>query len=284
MQHIVADAVQPASETRRSPSRIVQNADVERGMTDATRQDAPGPKDGGRSRELSVLLIDERPLTRESLSGCLIANARGFRVTPVASVAEVTQSTGDPSKPRVVLFNIGAQRLIDPPVPEQIRHLSEVLADAPVMVMSEWDELDLILQGLRHGVRGYVTPRFPMSVLVEAIRLVCAGGTFVPATCLAALGERGRAPLPSCDPEGEAATAPAVRGLGAASGLAGLTPREMDVLACLRQGKSNKIIAHELAMSESTVKVHVRHIMRKIGATNRTQVAYLTRQFFDPAL
>jgi DNA-binding NarL/FixJ family response regulator len=53
-----------------------------------------------------------------------------------------------------------------------------------------------------------------------------------------------------------------------------LTSRQMAVLSHLQQGKANKIIAHELSMSESTVKVHVRNIMRKMGATNRTEAAY----------
>ena len=52
-----------------------------------------------------------------------------------------------------------------------------------------------------------------------------------------------------------------------------LTTRQIAVLSHLQQGKANKIIAHELRMSESTVKVHVRNIMRKMGATNRTQAA-----------
>jgi DNA-binding NarL/FixJ family response regulator len=52
-----------------------------------------------------------------------------------------------------------------------------------------------------------------------------------------------------------------------------LTQREIAVLALMKHGKPNKIIAHELGMSASTVKVHVRHIMRKMGAANRTQAA-----------
>ncbi len=62
---------------------------------------------------------------------------------------------------------------------------------------------------------------------------------------------------------------------------AGLTSRQVAVLAHLRQGKPNKIIAHDLRMSESTVKVHIRNIMRKMGATNRTQAVYKARQFYD---
>lgn len=59
------------------------------------------------------------------------------------------------------------------------------------------------------------------------------------------------------------------------------TPRQIAVLHRLRQGKANKIIAYELAMSESTVKVHVRNIMKKMSATNRTEAAYRAHMFHD---
>jgi len=61
------------------------------------------------------------------------------------------------------------------------------------------------------------------------------------------------------------------------------TSRQTAVIAALRQGKQNKIIAHELNMRESTVKVHVRNIMQKLKATNRTEVAYLTNQLDSAA-
>jgi DNA-binding NarL/FixJ family response regulator len=57
------------------------------------------------------------------------------------------------------------------------------------------------------------------------------------------------------------------------------TTREQDALSLIRQGKSNKQIAYELKLSESTVKVHVRNIMAKLKAHNRTQVVYLTQNF-----
>ena len=59
------------------------------------------------------------------------------------------------------------------------------------------------------------------------------------------------------------------------------TPRQVAVLNQLRQGKANKIIAYELAMSESIVKVHVRNIMKKMSASNRTEAAYRAQMFQD---
>ena len=61
------------------------------------------------------------------------------------------------------------------------------------------------------------------------------------------------------------------------------TARQAAVIGALRQGKQNKIIAYELNMRESTVKVHVRNIMKKLNATNRTEVAYLTNQLLAAA-
>ncbi|MEK1944404.1 MAG: LuxR C-terminal-related transcriptional regulator, partial [Ensifer adhaerens] len=56
-------------------------------------------------------------------------------------------------------------------------------------------------------------------------------------------------------------------------------PREIEVAEALRRGKANKIIAYEMDLCESTVKVHIRNIMKKLNATNRTEVAYKIREF-----
>jgi DNA-binding NarL/FixJ family response regulator len=62
-----------------------------------------------------------------------------------------------------------------------------------------------------------------------------------------------------------------------------LTPKETEILRRLKDGKPNKIIAYELDICESTVKVHMRQIMRKLSATNRTQAALIARQMFAEA-
>ena len=94
-----------------------------------------------------------------------------------------------------------------------------------------------------------------LSITLAAIRLVKAGGTFVPVDLLLAPRTDRMPPQQNR-----------------------LTSRQGAVLNHLQQGKANKIIAYELGMSESTVKVHVRNIMHKMGATNRTQAAYNARR------
>ena len=91
-------------------------------------------------------------------------------------------------------------------------------------------------------------------IAIEAVRFVLAGGTYVPMDCLLSRAGRGDAPS-------EAPT----------SGL--VTARELAVIRAIQKGKSNKVIAYELNMCESTVKVHVRRIMKKLNAKNRTDVA-----------
>ena len=86
-------------------------------------------------------------------------------------------------------------------------------------------------------------------IFVEALRFVGAGGTYVPVQCLLAARQ-----TPTAAPEAIAAS--------------GITSRELAVIQAIRQGKPNKVIAYELNMCESTVKVHVRHIMRKLQARN----------------
>ncbi len=130
--------------------------------------------------------------------------------------------------------------------------LSQLASDVPILVMSDAPGVADIEKSLRWGARGHVSFNVALDVVIEAIRLVLAGGIFVPAEILfeasAASGHAGAAPSQ-------------------------FTRREQGVVDALRKGKSNKVIAHELSLSESTVKVHVRNIMKKLQAKNRTEVA-----------
>jgi DNA-binding CsgD family transcriptional regulator len=101
-------------------------------------------------------------------------------------------------------------------------------------------------------------------IAVEAVRFVLAGGTYVPLECVLATGGSGIAaaqPSPS---------------VGAVTG------RELAVVRAIQQGKSNKVIAYDLNMCESTVKVHVRNIMKKLKARNRTEVAIKAQTVLSP--
>jgi DNA-binding NarL/FixJ family response regulator len=111
-------------------------------------------------------------------------------------------------------------------------------------------------------VRGYIPTSLEPAEAAAALQCVAAGGTFVPASAVIKFAQdRQNGTGPPIDHE--------------TSALRRLTPRESEVLARLRQGKPNKIIAHELKITENTVKVFVHKILMKLHASNRTEVASL---------
>src|SRR4029077_8592377 len=111
----------------------------------------------------------------------------------------------------------------------------------------------------------YIPTSVEWEVAVAALRLISAGGTFVPAGALRSTAAK----LYDQRPEGERQRR--------SDGL-DLTPRELSVIDLLREGKPNKLIAARLDMQESTVKVHVRSILKKLNAANRTHAAFVANR------
>ena len=132
--------------------------------------------------------------------------------------------------------------------------LSELAPKIPVIVLACNNDAGLARTAIRHGAKGYIPVTMGFEITIEAVRFVLAGGTYVPLDCLLA-----------SDPPADAPSQPATSGLA--------TGRELAVIRAIQKGKSNKVIAYELNMCESTVKVHVRNIMKKMNAKNRTEVA-----------
>ena len=134
-----------------------------------------------------------------------------------------------------------------------LKILSEIAPRIPVVVLAYNNDPELARTAICHGAKGYIPVTMGFEITIEAVRFVLAGGTYVPMDFLLA---RGAEDAPSQPPT---------------SGL--VTARELAVIRAIQKGKSNKVIAYELNMAESTVKVHVRNIMKKLNAKNRTEVA-----------
>ena len=201
----------------------------------------------------SILLVDERALDRECLAKAMLAYLLDHEFIAVGSIDEWNAVRDLHPPVGGILLNLGARRAGDASVVSEIQRLHDEFEGVPVVVLSDADDPPHVLQILGLGARGFIPSSVGVHVCVEALRLAVAGGTFVPASTLQALGE--------------------VK--GEVSPFAGLfTPRQEAVVEALRKGKANKTIAYELDMCESTVKVHIRNIMKKLNATNRTQVAY----------
>jgi DNA-binding NarL/FixJ family response regulator len=132
--------------------------------------------------------------------------------------------------------------------------LSELVPNVPLVILAQKNDVDMARTAVRHGAKGFIPCTLGFEITVEAVRFVLAGGTYVPMDCVLATGPSVLAsPIPR--PSG------------------GVTAREAAVIRALQQGKSNKVIAYELNMCESTVKVHVRNLMKKMKAKNRTDLA-----------
>lgn len=132
--------------------------------------------------------------------------------------------------------------------------LAQINPRLPVMIFTSNDDPDAALAAFGRGAKGYMAMDAGFEILIQVLRFVAAGGAYVSAQCLAA------AQLSTC-----AAPEPVA--------LHGITSRELAVIEGIREGKPNKLIARKLNIREGTVKVHVRNIMKKIQARNRTDVA-----------
>lgn len=210
----------------------------------------------------SVLLIEAASMRRECLEQALRARAKDLYIESVARIEDATVRNPD-----LVLLGIKANSICQTALYRLAADIDTWFGDVPIAVIADPEDLQFALEASECRFRGYVPTSLTMDVVIAALRLVLAGGTYLSRECLYSAGTAATAPELDCE-----ADAPDLRDASDAS----FTSREEEVVQQLRHGKPNKIIAHNLGISEGTVKVHLRNIMRKLHATNRTQVAYLT--------
>jgi DNA-binding NarL/FixJ family response regulator len=146
-----------------------------------------------------------------------------------------------------------------------LKVLSTLTPKIPVIVLAYSNDSELARSAMFHGAKGYIPVTMGFEIAIAAVRFVLAGGTYAPMDCLL-----------SRDPPGVMLSQP--------PGPDHLTGRELAVTRAIQKGKSNKAIAYELSMCESTVKVHIRNIMRKLKAVNRTDVAIKAQTGLSAAL
>ena len=214
-------------------------------------------------RNGSLAIIDARALDRECLAQSIRAHKVGMDVLAFGSIDEWRVRKSDFAPLSAILLNVGGRKISDAEVAEEIKKLSAEFVTTPVIVLADTNELPQIMKALEYGARGYIPSSVGIDVCVEAIKLALAGGIFVPASSVLAMrqllesGGETRRPVFNM-----------------------FTDRQTEVVEALRRGKPNKIIAYELNLRESTVKVHIRNIMKKIKATNRTEVVYKINDLF----
>lgn len=217
----------------------------------------------GRPETLVILLMDEHALRRAALRRFLeaLGEEEGFAIH-VAAAGSVEEAAHAAPAPQVALIGCGA-------VTEAMGLLAELgtcLAHLPVAVLADRETQAEVVAALAGGARGVISTRIDPVLMLHALRFIKAGGHFFPPQAL--LGEDAAA-----EPAAAAAAPLALPAGLPAPGGGGLTSRQFEVLRLLQEGQSNKRIARSLGLRESTIKVHVRQIMRKLGVANRTQAA-----------
>ena len=208
-----------------------------------------------------ALFIDPQSLSRECIGALLATHLSEWAFQFAERIRDIPKIGGSPGAFLVILHTHAAS-VSSPEVVSEIRAITEVAPEAAHIVLSDLGEAAEVYRAMQLGARGYLPADLPFAQAAAAIRFVGNGGTYIPACVLAAASAHQRtSQTHPMDGEGNPIH---------------FSRRQLEVLERLKQGKQNKIIAHELNMCVSTVKVHICHIMRKLKARNRTQVILLT--------
>jgi len=208
---------------------------------------------------MKTLLVDDHTLFREGLAMLISHGFPDVRLHQAGDIAEALALLRDGGDFELVLLDLG---LPDSAGMQGLQQVRDQAPGATVVVLSADETPETVLAAIDAGAAGFVPKTAKAGVMQAALRVVLAGGVYLPPSVLGhARGEP--TPVPKAaevvadDPE--------------ATGPGGLSPRQADVLRLLVAGKPNKLICRELDLAESTVKTHLAAIFRKLDVTSRTQ-------------
>jgi DNA-binding NarL/FixJ family response regulator len=197
-----------------------------------------------------VVLVDDQELVRTGLARILRPRG-GFAVVGECSDGSGVEALVDACRPDVVVMDL-RMKVVDGI--EATRRLQARAEPPPVLVLTTFDDDELLSGALRAGAAGFALKDAPAEDLIRAVREVAGGGAWLdPSVTGRVLATyRHAAPAARHDPA-----------------LARLTPRELAVLGLVGRGRSNAEVADELVISELTVKSHIGHVFAKLGLRDR---------------
>jgi DNA-binding NarL/FixJ family response regulator len=212
---------------------------------------------------LKILVVDDHPLIREAMGMVLKELDAGIEVLEAGSFEEAIAVAEREPDLALMLLDI---RLPGTSGLDGLEILRERYPGVPVVVLSASENRAEVMRALDLGAMGFIPKSQPSRVMLSALRLVLAGGVYLPAQIMSA---QGQAAAPAAAP-GTAQTGAPYKAETTPYDL-GLTPRQTEVLGLLVQGKPNKVICREMNLAEGTVKIHVAAILKALGVMNRTQ-------------
>ena len=194
-----------------------------------------------KTSPIRILIADDHPVVREGLVALITRRADMIVVAEASNGRELVAEFLH-HRPDVTLVDL---RMPEMDGVDAIAAIRERAPSARVIVLTTYDDDEDIQRSLRAGAKAYMLKDTPREELMECIRAVHEGRTLIPPAIAAKLAETLGAPP--------------------------LTPREIEVLGLVANGKSNKEIARTLFITEGTVKSHLNAMLRKLDAADRTQ-------------
>jgi DNA-binding NarL/FixJ family response regulator len=213
-----------------------------------------------------IVIIDAKKLRQAGIMHFLAAwaEATGLTIGGIASNSPQEKHKFD-SSCEMVILSIGSASIDDPRQQSLIKEVKTRAPQAALVVISDREESEEIRAAFEAGAAGFMPTSIEPSVALQALSFIKCGGSFFPPSALHQGLPRTSRPMVFGEPGSN--------GHESKPHPSKLSAKQEQVFNLLRGGPSNKVIARQLGVSEATVKVHIRCIMRKLGAANRTQLA-----------
>lgn len=203
---------------------------------------------------MKILIADDHALFRDGLALRLEQVASDAVILQASNYAQIFKIIKNDTDIAIIILDIEMQ---DMPWMEALQEMRKLLPQTAIVVVSASEDGRTIRSVMSTGVKGYIPKRSDIKVFDNALKLILDGGTYVPPVLI---------------------NNPPINNLSTKStGLKTLTNRQSQVLDLIAQGKSNKQIAYDMGVSESTVKLHINALLRSLHVSNRTQ-AVVTAQ------
>ncbi len=201
---------------------------------------------------MRILIADDHPLFRDALRAILLRAYPQADLTEVGDIGALYAQADSELESDLLLLDLnmpGAHGF------SALIHLRACYPTLPIMIVSARSDALTVRRALAHGAMGFVAKSAEAATIADAVRLVLSGEIYDPLA------------------HTDLTLSPIER--QAAVHIRALTPAQFRVLVGLCEGKLNKQIAHELSITEATVKAHVTQVLRKLGCNNRTQAVTL---------
>lgn len=202
----------------------------------------------------TFLIADDHPLFREALQAALNPFFDDMKIIESDSLSTALKAIKNHPEIDLILLDLNM------PGSDNYYGLTSVIdksANTPVIVVSASDNEESVNIAMHYGARGYIPKTFNSRKMAHVIMTVLDGGIFIPEKYIDKIGVNAPDLMTSIEY------------------VKGLTPKQLRVLRCLKEGKMNKQIAEELFVTEATVKAHISSIFKKFNVSSRTQVVLL---------